>query len=52
MKTNAENLNTNKATITYKNEDDERNNGGWQPEQEFGESKFLWFMVSIFNVWS
>lgn len=52
MKTNEENLNTNKINITYKNDSGERNNGSGQPEQLFGESKFLWLMVSIFNVWS
>lgn len=41
MKTNEEKLNTNKETITYKNDNGERNSGDGQAEQQFGESKFL-----------
>ena len=52
MKSYEENLNMNKETITYKNDGGERNNGDGQPEQQFGESKFSWLMVSIFYVWS
>lgn len=52
MKTNKERLSMNKATITYKNYVGDRKTGGGQPEQQFGESKFLWLMVSIFYVWT
>lgn len=37
----------NKETITYKNYNSERNIGGEQLQQQFGERKFLWLMVSI-----
>lgn len=52
MKTKKENLNTNKATLKYKNDSGERNRGGGQPKQQFGESKFLWLIISIFYIWS
>lgn len=50
MKTNEENLNTNKTTIIYKNDGGERNNGGGQPKQQLSEIKLLWLMVFIFYV--